>query len=174
MYLFVNSVTRLPLSAGIVSLVSLSLLSFERYCVVLRSTRPDSSQYLRAWLAVAASWLYSLFWTLPPLLGWSRSVQFPNINHQFSLELLYSFIQPHRKVRAYFLCSWAVMAQRVLEPSAQSSGTSVLLQLAPTSAVCLSSACSCRCCSCLSATGGSCWQYEGWQDRWAWGSTFHR
>ncbi|KAM9846429.1 pinopsin-like [Aulostomus maculatus] len=56
---------------GIVSLISLSLLSFERYCVVLRSTRPDSSQYLRARLAVAASWLYSLAWTLPPLLGWS-------------------------------------------------------------------------------------------------------
>ncbi|XP_049448245.1 pinopsin-like [Epinephelus fuscoguttatus] len=56
---------------GIVSLVSLSLLSFERYTVVLRSTQSDSSQYCRARLAVAASWLYSLVWTLPPLLGWS-------------------------------------------------------------------------------------------------------
>ncbi|XP_041808499.1 pinopsin-like [Chelmon rostratus] len=56
---------------GIVSLVSLSLLSFERYSVVLRSTQPHSSQYCRARLAVAASWLYSLVWTLPPLLGWS-------------------------------------------------------------------------------------------------------
>ncbi|XP_044079009.1 LOW QUALITY PROTEIN: pinopsin-like [Siniperca chuatsi] len=56
---------------GIVSLVSLSLLSFEQYSVVLRSTQPDSSQYRRARLAVAASWLYSLVWTLPPLLGWS-------------------------------------------------------------------------------------------------------
>lgn len=56
-----------------VSLVSLSLLSFERYCVVLGSTQRDSSQYFRARLAVVASWLYSLVWTLPPLLGWSRS-----------------------------------------------------------------------------------------------------
>ena len=56
-----------------VSLVSLSLLSFERYSVVLRRTQSDSSQYRRARLAVAASWLYSLVWTLPPLLGWSRS-----------------------------------------------------------------------------------------------------
>ncbi|XP_073335943.1 pinopsin-like [Pagrus major] len=56
---------------GIVSLVSLSLLSLERYSVVLRSTQPDSSQYRRARLAVAASWFYSLLWTLPPLLGWS-------------------------------------------------------------------------------------------------------
>ncbi|XP_040907044.1 pinopsin-like [Toxotes jaculatrix] len=56
---------------GIVSLVSLSLLSFERYSVVLRSTQSDSSQYRRARFAVAASWIYSLVWTLPPLLGWS-------------------------------------------------------------------------------------------------------
>ncbi|XP_074467665.1 pinopsin-like [Sebastes fasciatus] len=56
---------------GMVSLVSLSLLSFERYSVVLRRTQSDSSQYRRARLAVAASWLYSLVWTLPPLLGWS-------------------------------------------------------------------------------------------------------
>ncbi|XP_067464478.1 pinopsin-like [Thunnus thynnus] len=56
---------------GLVSLVSLSLLSFERYLVVIHSTRSDCSQYRRARLAVAASWFYSLVWTLPPLLGWS-------------------------------------------------------------------------------------------------------
>ncbi|KAE8287340.1 Pinopsin Pineal gland-specific opsin [Larimichthys crocea] len=55
---------------GIVSLVSLSLLSFERYSVVL-CTQLESSQYQRARLAIAASWVYSLVWTLPPLLGWS-------------------------------------------------------------------------------------------------------
>ncbi|KAM7374532.1 hypothetical protein PAMP_007183 [Pampus punctatissimus] len=59
---------------GIVSLVSLSLLSFERYLVVLHSSSSEyCSQYRRARLAVAASWLYSLVWTLPPLLGWSRA-----------------------------------------------------------------------------------------------------
>ncbi|XP_035034876.1 pinopsin [Hippoglossus stenolepis] len=56
---------------GIVSLVSLSLLSFERYSALLHSAQSDSSQQRRARLAVAASWLYSLVWTLPPLLGWS-------------------------------------------------------------------------------------------------------
>ncbi|CAN9501190.1 unnamed protein product [Ophioblennius macclurei] len=56
---------------GMVSLVSLSLLSLERYSTVLGRSHSDSSQYCRAWLAVAASWLYSLVWTLPPLLGWS-------------------------------------------------------------------------------------------------------
>lgn len=68
--------TRLSLClSGVVSLVSLSLLSYERYSVLLCSIQSDSSQYRRARLAVAASWLYSLVWTLPPLLGWSRSVQ---------------------------------------------------------------------------------------------------
>ncbi len=66
--------TPVPFLSGIVSLVSLSLLSFERYLVVLCSIKSDSSQYRRARLSVAVSWLYSLVWTLPPLLGWSRSV----------------------------------------------------------------------------------------------------
>ncbi|XP_008286847.1 pinopsin-like [Stegastes partitus] len=57
--------------SGIVSLVSLSLLSFERYSSVCCSIHSDSSQYRRARIAIAASWFYSLAWTLPPLLGWS-------------------------------------------------------------------------------------------------------
>ncbi|XP_034546629.1 teleost multiple tissue opsin 3a isoform X2 [Notolabrus celidotus] len=56
----------------IVSLVSLSVLSYERYTTVLRSSRVDISDFRKAWLCVGGSWLYSLFWTLPPLLGWSN------------------------------------------------------------------------------------------------------
>uniref|UniRef100_A0A3P9NRT5 Teleost multiple tissue opsin 3b n=1 Tax=Poecilia reticulata TaxID=8081 RepID=A0A3P9NRT5_POERE len=56
---------------GVVSLVSLSLLSFERYAVLLSGSQLSSSHYRRARLSVAFSWLYSLAWTLPPLLGWS-------------------------------------------------------------------------------------------------------
>lgn len=58
---------------GVVSLVSLSLLSYERHSALFSSIQSYSSQYRRARLAVAVSWLYSLAWTLPPLLGWSRS-----------------------------------------------------------------------------------------------------
>ncbi|KAM9794975.1 teleost multiple tissue opsin 3a [Neosynchiropus ocellatus] len=57
---------------GIVSLVSLSVLSYERYITVLQSSRVDMTDFRKAWLCVAGSWLYSLFWTLPPLLGWSN------------------------------------------------------------------------------------------------------
>ncbi|XP_074527840.1 pinopsin-like [Halichoeres trimaculatus] len=54
------------------SSVSLSLLSLERYSVLLCSSiQSSSSQYRRARLAVAASWFYSVVWTVPPLLGWS-------------------------------------------------------------------------------------------------------
>ncbi|XP_005467499.1 teleost multiple tissue opsin 3a [Oreochromis niloticus] len=56
---------------GIVSLVSLSLLSYERYTTVLHSSQVDVSDFRKAWLFVGGSWFYSLFWTLPPLLGWS-------------------------------------------------------------------------------------------------------
>lgn len=56
---------------GIVSLMSLSILSYERYAALLRPTKADVSDFRRAWLCVAGSWLYSLVWTLPPFLGWS-------------------------------------------------------------------------------------------------------
>ncbi|XP_030602131.1 melanopsin-A-like [Archocentrus centrarchus] len=76
----------------IVSLVSLSLLSFERYSVLLCKLQSDSCQYRRAWLAVAASWLYALVWTLPPLLGWSRSV-LDGLTHSANL----NYSRPQRK-----------------------------------------------------------------------------
>ncbi|XP_061691643.1 teleost multiple tissue opsin 3a [Syngnathoides biaculeatus] len=56
---------------GIVSLVSLSVLSHERYTTVLRSSKADMSDFRKAWLCIGGCWLYALFWTLPPLLGWS-------------------------------------------------------------------------------------------------------
>ncbi|XP_066518848.1 teleost multiple tissue opsin 2a [Hoplias malabaricus] len=63
-YGFVNS------CFGIVSLISLVVLSYERYSTltVYNKQAPD---YKKPLLAVGCSWLYSLFWTLPPLLGWS-------------------------------------------------------------------------------------------------------
>ncbi|XP_028838953.1 teleost multiple tissue opsin 3b [Denticeps clupeoides] len=56
---------------GIVSLVSFAILSFERYCTILCYSKADISDYRKAWLSIACCWLYSLFWTLPPLFGWS-------------------------------------------------------------------------------------------------------
>ncbi|KAK7925787.1 hypothetical protein WMY93_008097 [Mugilogobius chulae] len=53
-------------------LVSLSLLSFERYSAILHTVPSDLSQFGRARVSVAASWVYSLAWTLPPLLGWAE------------------------------------------------------------------------------------------------------
>ncbi|XP_073481949.1 vertebrate ancient opsin-like [Aquarana catesbeiana] len=57
---------------GTVSLVSLAVLSYERYCTMLRSTEADVTNYRKAWLGILVSWVYSLFWTLPPLFGWSN------------------------------------------------------------------------------------------------------
>ncbi|CAG09827.1 unnamed protein product, partial [Tetraodon nigroviridis] len=56
---------------GIVSLVSLSVLSYERCTVVLQPSQVDVSDFRKARFCVGGSWLYALLWTSPPLLGWS-------------------------------------------------------------------------------------------------------
>ncbi|XP_030648087.1 teleost multiple tissue opsin 3b [Chanos chanos] len=56
---------------GIVSMVSLAILSYERYSTILCYTKADVSDYKKAWLSIAGCWLYSLLWTTPPLFGWS-------------------------------------------------------------------------------------------------------
>nr|XP_046238806.1 pinopsin-like [Scatophagus argus] len=63
-YGFVNS------CFGIVSLVSLAVLSYDRYSTLMVYNK-RTADYRRPLLAVGGSWLYSLVWTLPPLLGWS-------------------------------------------------------------------------------------------------------
>ncbi|XP_037542123.1 teleost multiple tissue opsin 2b [Nematolebias whitei] len=63
-YGFINS------CFGIVSLISLVILSYDRYST-LTVYNKHGSGYRKPLLAVGGSWLYSLFWTVPPLLGWS-------------------------------------------------------------------------------------------------------
>ncbi|XP_049584603.1 teleost multiple tissue opsin 2b [Syngnathus scovelli] len=63
-YGFINS------CFGIVSLISLVILSYDRYST-LTVYNKRGPNYRKPMLAVGGSWLYSLFWTLPPLLGWS-------------------------------------------------------------------------------------------------------
>uniref|UniRef100_A0A673JQG9 Pinopsin-like n=1 Tax=Sinocyclocheilus rhinocerous TaxID=307959 RepID=A0A673JQG9_9TELE len=60
-----------PISTGIVSLVSLAVLSYERYSTILCCSKADVSDYRKAWLFITGCWLYSLMWTVPPLFGWS-------------------------------------------------------------------------------------------------------
>ncbi|NWI03203.1 OPN3 protein, partial [Tichodroma muraria] len=63
-YGFVNS------CFGVVSLISLAVLSYERYST-LTLCHKRSDDFRKALLAVGGSWIYSLVWTVPPLLGWS-------------------------------------------------------------------------------------------------------
>uniref|UniRef100_A0A8C9WZ39 Rhodopsin n=2 Tax=Sander lucioperca TaxID=283035 RepID=A0A8C9WZ39_SANLU len=63
-YGFVNS------CFGIVSLMSLSVLSYERYSTLL-VYNARVSDYRKPLLTVGGTWLYSLLWTAPPLIGWS-------------------------------------------------------------------------------------------------------
>lgn len=57
---------------GIVSLISLAVLSYERYSTMMAPTEADPSNYRKISLGIGLSWGYSLIWTLPPLLGWSH------------------------------------------------------------------------------------------------------
>uniref|UniRef100_A0A8C3I260 G-protein coupled receptors family 1 profile domain-containing protein n=1 Tax=Chrysemys picta bellii TaxID=8478 RepID=A0A8C3I260_CHRPI len=56
---------------GTVSLISLAVLSYERYCTMMGTTEADATNYRKIWMGIFLSWMYSLFWTLPPLFGWS-------------------------------------------------------------------------------------------------------
>ncbi|XP_036376222.1 parapinopsin-like [Megalops cyprinoides] len=64
-YGFVNS------CLGIVSLISLAVLSYERYCTMMGPTQADATNYRKIGAGIALSWAYSLAWTTPPLFGWS-------------------------------------------------------------------------------------------------------
>uniref|UniRef100_A0A8C5GNI0 Vertebrate ancient opsin-like n=1 Tax=Gouania willdenowi TaxID=441366 RepID=A0A8C5GNI0_GOUWI len=57
---------------GIVSLISLAVLSYERYSTMMGPTEADSSNYRKISLGIILSWVYSLIWTVPPLFGWSH------------------------------------------------------------------------------------------------------
>ncbi|TRY71252.1 hypothetical protein DNTS_035740, partial [Danionella cerebrum] len=66
----VQPITAFSSWSGIVSLISLVVLSYDRYSTlaVYQKHGPD---YRKPLMAVGGSWLYSLVWTVPPLLGWS-------------------------------------------------------------------------------------------------------
>ncbi|XP_042296055.1 opsin-3 isoform X1 [Sceloporus undulatus] len=54
---------------GIVSIMTLTVLSYERYIRVVHARVIDFSW---SWRAITYIWLYSLAWTGAPLLGWNR------------------------------------------------------------------------------------------------------
>uniref|UniRef100_A0A3P8WPP5 Teleost multiple tissue opsin b n=1 Tax=Cynoglossus semilaevis TaxID=244447 RepID=A0A3P8WPP5_CYNSE len=65
-YGFVNS------CLGIFSLIILAVISYERYCTMMAPTIADGRDFRPALGGICFSCLYSVVWTVPPLLGWSR------------------------------------------------------------------------------------------------------
>ncbi|KAJ8384323.1 hypothetical protein AAFF_G00206800 [Aldrovandia affinis] len=55
-----------------VSLISLAVLSYERYCTMMSPTEADATNYRKIGMGIGLSWAYSLVWVVPPLLGWSQ------------------------------------------------------------------------------------------------------
>ncbi|XP_072895110.1 opsin-3-like [Hemitrygon akajei] len=56
---------------GTVSLVSLAVLSYDRYITITGVAEADRTNYQSAFVGISVSWIYSLIWTVPPLFGWS-------------------------------------------------------------------------------------------------------
>lgn len=61
-----------PLSTGITSISTLTVLSFERYMMISRPFGVGGLSRRGAVGLIAAAWLYSLALTAPPLLGWGE------------------------------------------------------------------------------------------------------
>ncbi|XP_076012885.1 parapinopsin-like [Genypterus blacodes] len=57
---------------GITSLCTVALIAVERMFVVCRPLGPMTFRVKHAAGGIAASWLWSLAWNLPPLFGWGR------------------------------------------------------------------------------------------------------
>ncbi|XP_062259049.1 teleost multiple tissue opsin 2b [Platichthys flesus] len=91
-YGFINS------CFGIVSLISLVILSYDRYST-LTVYNKRGPNYRKPLLAVGGSWLYSLFWTVPPLLGWS-SYGIEGAGTSCSVSWTSQTVQSH----AYIIC----------------------------------------------------------------------
>uniref|UniRef100_A0ACB8ECI4 Uncharacterized protein n=1 Tax=Sphaerodactylus townsendi TaxID=933632 RepID=A0ACB8ECI4_9SAUR len=59
---------------GIVGLWSLAILAFERYLVICKPVGDFRFQQRHAMVGCLYTWVWSLVWTVPPLLGWSSYV----------------------------------------------------------------------------------------------------
>lgn len=66
------SLSRSFVAVGIVSLISMASLSYERYCTMMRATQVNITSYRKVFMGIAFSWIYSLMWAVPPLFGWSH------------------------------------------------------------------------------------------------------
>uniref|UniRef100_A0A8C8RDZ2 G-protein coupled receptors family 1 profile domain-containing protein n=1 Tax=Pelusios castaneus TaxID=367368 RepID=A0A8C8RDZ2_9SAUR len=59
---------------GTVGLWSLAILAFERYVVICKPMGDFQFRHKHAVLGCTFTWVWSLLWTAPPLLGWSSYV----------------------------------------------------------------------------------------------------
>uniref|UniRef100_A0A7M4F0U3 Pinopsin-like n=1 Tax=Crocodylus porosus TaxID=8502 RepID=A0A7M4F0U3_CROPO len=59
---------------GIVGLWSLAILAFERYIMICKPTGDFRFQQKHALMGCAFTWIWSLLWRVPPILGWSSYI----------------------------------------------------------------------------------------------------
>lgn len=65
---------------GITSITTLTVLSYERFCLVCRPLSTRQAHNHNSYLTVLLIWTYSLLLTTPPIFGWGQYVvEVPNI-----------------------------------------------------------------------------------------------
>lgn len=71
---------------GITSMINLLAISIDRYVVITKPLQTIQwSSKRRTTLAILMVWLYSLAWSLAPLVGWSRFSPFSCCSYVLSI-----------------------------------------------------------------------------------------
>lgn len=78
--LFLSLFLPLLRSPGITSITTLTVLSYERFCLVCRPLSHPQSRNRNSYLMVLIIWAYSFVLTTPPIFGWGQYVvEVPNV-----------------------------------------------------------------------------------------------
>lgn len=57
-------------SSGTVSLVTMVVIGYERYNVIVKGLRGKRLTFANVFVLILVIWLYCLLGTIPPFLGW--------------------------------------------------------------------------------------------------------
>ena len=67
--------------AGITSITTLTVLAYERFCLVCRPLSQRQGHNRNSYILVLLIWTYSFLLTTPPIFGWGQYVvEVPNIS----------------------------------------------------------------------------------------------
>lgn len=93
---------------GIASMINLLAISIDRYVVITKPLRAIHwSSKRRTAVAILMVWLYSLAWSLAPLVGWSEFslIVFSYLN-TFACHINIGHMRVDNRKKLFYLCCW--------------------------------------------------------------------